>query len=67
MVAAHASPIVKPLMVTVNAEEAPIVAPDVVRTVDLSLVAPKTMLKPATLLVPASTKGVTKGWKKLMG
>ena len=54
---AVADPIVSPLSVNVNAE-APIVAPDVVTTTDVAVVAPHVAVSPATLLAPAATAGV---------
>ena len=59
-------PIVSPLSVNVNAE-APIVAPDVVMTTDVAVVAPHVAVSPATLLAPAATAGVTDGAKKPEG
>ncbi len=59
-------PIVSPLSVNVNAE-APIVAPDVVMTTDVTVVAPHVAISPATLLAPAATAGVTDGAKKPEG
>jgi hypothetical protein len=61
-----ADPIVSPLSVNVNAE-APIVAPDVVMTTDVTVVAPHVAISPATLLAPAATAGVTDGAKKPEG
>ena len=62
-----AAPIVKPLMVSVNAAVAPMVAPDVVSTTDVVVVAPHAMNRPDTLLAPAATTGVTEGTKKFDG
>ena len=64
---AVAGPIVKPRIVTVNAADALMVAPDVFSTREVLPVAPHTMFKPGTLLAPASTVGVTEGAKKLGG
>ena len=62
-----AAPIVKPLMVTVNAAVAPMVPPDVVSTTAVKLVAPQVKLRPGALLAPAATTGVMEGTKKLDG
>jgi hypothetical protein len=59
-------PILSPLSVNVNAET-PIVAPDVVMTTDVAVVAPHVAVSPATLLAPAATAGVTDGAKKPEG
>ena len=64
---AVAAPIVKPLMVTMNAAVALIAAPEVVSTTAVLLVTPHVMLKPTILLAPAATKGVIEGAKKLGG
>jgi hypothetical protein len=56
-------PIVKPLIVTVNAI-APIVAPDVVITRDVALVVPHVAVSPTTLLAPDDTIGVIDDAKK---
>jgi hypothetical protein len=68
---AVAAPMVKPLIVTVNAAEELMVAPDVLNTIEELLAAPNTMFKPDTLLAPAATTGavlgVTEGAKKLGG
>ena len=64
---AVAGPIVNPLIVTVNAEDALMVAPDVLSTTEVLPVAPHTMPKPGVLLAPASIAGVTEGTKKLGG
>ena len=64
---AVAAPIVKPLMVTMNAAVVLIAAPEVVSTTAVLLVAPHVMLKPTILLAPAATKGVIEGAKKLGG
>ena len=55
-----------PLIVTVNAV-VPIVAPDVVITNDVAVVAPHVAVSPATLLAPDATVGVTDGAKKPEG
>ena len=62
-----AAPIIKPLIVTVHAAVAPMVAPDVVITTAVSLVGPQAIFKPGTLLAPEVTTGVTEGAKKLGG
>ena len=59
-------PIENPLIVTVNAV-VPIVAPDVVITNDVAVVAPHVAVSPATLLAPDATVGVTDGAKKPEG
>ena len=59
-------PIENPLIVTVHADE-PIVAPDVVITNDVAVVAPHVAVSPATLLAPDATVGVTDGAKKPEG
>ena len=61
-----AAPIMKPRMVTVNAD-AIIVAPDVVITTDVAVVAPHVAISPATLLAPGATLGVTEEAKKPEG
>ena len=66
LTSAPLDPIVRPLSVNVNAE-APIVAPDVVMTTDVTVVAPHVAISPATLLAPAATAGVTDGAKKPEG
>ena len=63
---AVAAPIASPLIVTVNAV-VPIVAPDVVITNDVAVVAPHVAVSPATLLAPDATVGVTDGAKKPEG
>ena len=60
-----AAPIVKPLMVTVNAAVAPMVAPDVARTTTVLLVVAQMMFKPGTLL--DTTAGLIAGAKKIGG
>ena len=60
-----AAPIVKPLMVTVNAAVAPMVAPDVVRTRAALLVEVHMMFRPGTL--PATAAGLREGAKKFGG
>ena len=59
-------PIVKPLIVTVNAD-APIVAPDVVITIDVAVVGLHVTVSPATLLAPDATPGVMEDTKKPEG
>ena len=61
------APIVRPLMVTLNVVLAPMVAPAVVSTTAVVLVAPHVMLRPDKLLAPAATTGVMEGAKKLDG
>ena len=57
-------PSVNPLKVNVKADDGRIVAPAVVMTTDVFVVAPQAAVRPATLLAPAATKGVTDGKKK---
>jgi hypothetical protein len=52
-----AAPIVKPLIVTVNAEEELMVALDVLNTTEVLLVAANTMFNPGTLLAPSAMTG----------
>ena len=59
-------PMVKPAMVTVNAAEG-MVTPDVVMTTDVGLVELQEPVRPATLLLPATTLGVTDGTKNAEG
>ena len=59
---AVAGPIVKPLIVTVNAADVLMVAPDVLSTTELLPVAPHTMSKPGTLLAPTATTGNEAMW-----
>ena len=59
-------PIASPLIVSVNAVM-PIVAPDVVITNDVAVVAPHVAVSAATLLAPDATVGVTDGAKKPEG
>ena len=66
MAPAVAAPIMTPEIVIVNAN-APIVAPDVVITTDVAVVAPHVAVSPATLLAPDATVGVTDGAKKPEG
>ena len=61
------APIVRPLMVTVNAAVAPKVPPDVVSTTAVKLVAPQVKLRPGALLAPAAITGVMEGTKKFDG
>ena len=60
------APIVKPLIVTVNADK-PIAAPDVRMTMDDAVVALHTAAKSVMLLAAASTVGVTSEAKKAKG
>ena len=62
-----AAPIVKPLIVTVNAVVFPMAAPDIASTTAVLLVTPHVMFMPVTLLAPVATTGVTNGAKKLGG
>ncbi len=63
---AVAAPIVKPLIVTVNAD-AGMAAPDVVSVTAVAEVAPHVAVKPTTLLAPDATEGTTEDAKKLEG
>jgi hypothetical protein len=63
---AVAAPIVKPLIVTVNAD-AGMAAPDVVSVKAVEEVALHVAVKPATLLAPKPTEGTTEDAKKLKG
>ncbi len=56
-----------PLNVTVNADKDGIAAPAVVMTTEVAVVALHVAVKPATLLFPAATMGVTDGMKKYSG
>ena len=60
-----AAPIVKPLMVTVNAAVAPMVVPDVARTTAVLLVDVQMMFRPRIL--PATAAGLREGAKKFGG
>ena len=60
-------PNVKPLKVKMKADADDIAAPAVMMTMDLLVVAPHVAVKPATLLAPAATTGVTEGTKKEAG
>ena len=62
-----AAPIVKPLIVTVNAVVFPMAAPDIASTTAVLLVTPHVTFMPVTLLALAATTGVTNGAKKLSG
>ena len=59
------APIVRPLMVTVNAAVAPMVAPDVTRTTAVLLVDVQMMFRPRTL--PATAARLREGAKKFGG
>ena len=59
-------PIVKPPIVTVNAD-AGMAAPDVVIVTAVAEVAPHVAVKPATLLAPEATEGTTEDAKKIKG
>jgi hypothetical protein len=61
------APIVRPLMVTVNAAVAPMVPPDVVSTTADKLVAAQVKLRPGALLAATATTGVMEGTKKFDG
>ena len=63
---AVAAPIVKPLMVMVKAA-AGMMAPEVVILTAVADVAPHVAVKPATLLAPDATEGITEDAKKLEG
>ena len=56
-----------PLMVTTNAAEVLMIAPNVVRTTAVSFVAEHVMLKPCTFVARTLTTGVSNGTKKLNG
>ena len=60
---AAAAPIVNPLIVTVKAEPL-IIAPNVVITTDVAVVAPQVNVSSITLLAPGETLGVTEDAKK---
>ena len=60
-------PKVNPLKVKVKADAGRITAPAVVMTMYVVVVAPHVAVKPATLLAPAATTGVTEGTKKEAG
>jgi hypothetical protein len=62
-----AAPIVKPLMVTVNAVVFLMAAPIIVNATVVLFVAPHVTFRPITLLAPVATTGVTNGAKKLGG
>ena len=61
-----AEPIVKPLMVTVNAD-AGMAAPEIVIATAVAVVGPHMADKPATLLASEGTEGTTEEAKKLEG
>ena len=60
-------PMVKPLTVMVNTEDGLMEAPEIVMTTAVMEVALHTAARPATLLAPAATVGVTGEAKKLAG
>ena len=60
-------PIVKPLMVIVTVADGGMAAPDVVITTAVAEVAPHFAVKPATLLAPEATVGVTDEANQLEG
>ncbi len=60
-------PIIKPLMVTVNAVPALILAPDTESTNDVLVVSSQVKLSAETLLAFEATKGTTDGKKKFEG
>jgi hypothetical protein len=62
-----ALPIIKPLMVTVNAVPALILAPDTESTNDVLVVSSQVKLSAETLLAFEATKGTTDGKKKFEG
>ncbi len=62
-----APPIVKPLIVTVNAAVLLMAAPNIVSTTVVLFVAPHVMFRPITLLAPVATTGVTNGVKNSGG
>ena len=61
------SPMVKPLIVTVNAAAAGMVAPAVVMTIDVAVVEPQVPVRLAMLLLPAVMVGVTNSAKNPEG
>ena len=61
------NPNVNPLKVKAKADADVIAAPAVVMTMDVFVVEPYVAVKPATLLAPAATTGVTEGKKKEAG
>ena len=60
-------PIVKPVTVMMMFADGGIAAPAVVMTTEVAVVAPQVAVKPATLLPPTGTTGVTEGAKKPEG
>ena len=60
-------PIVNPLNVKVKADNDGTTAAAVVMTTEVAVVAPQVAVKPATLLPPTGTTGVTDGAKKPEG
>ncbi len=60
-------PSVNPRSVKVKANNDGIAAPAVVMMMDVVVVSPHVAVKPATLLAPAATTGVTEGAKKEAG
>ncbi len=63
---AVAAPIVKPLIVMINAD-AGINTPEVVNMTAVAEVVPNVAVKPATLLALGATKGITEDAKKFVG
>jgi hypothetical protein len=61
------APKVKPSIVKTKTDEDGIAAPAVVMTTEVAVVSPHVAVKPATLLPPAATAGVTDGMKKPEG
>ena len=62
-----AAPIVKPLIVTVNAVVFPMAAPNIVSMTAVLLVMLHVTFMSVTLLAPVATMGATNGAKKLGG
>ncbi len=60
-------PNTNPLIVKVKADSDAMAAPAVVMITEVAVVAPQVAVKPATLLPPAETTGVTDGKKKPEG
>jgi hypothetical protein len=57
-------PIVKPRIVMVTTADAAMAAPEVVITISVAAVAPHVAVRPATLLAPEATVGITEDAKK---
>ena len=60
-------PMVNPVTVMMTFADGGIAAPAVVMTTEVAVVAPQVAVKPATLLPPTGTTGVTDGAKKPEG